>query len=177
MSRLVPIAAFGVLAVAASCGAGEQAEPVDGWATVTDGPSGARIDLPEAAEPTADTAAAANGPAVTLRNYTASAAGGALEVGFNVLDTRGGRYDFGAGVAQVATSLDGRIVSSLPTAVDGHAAVDVEVSYGRGQVVLFQLIDADDHVLQPLVAGPADRRDLVEKTFDQLTGSLDVEAS
>lgn len=175
MSRLVPIAAFGVLTVAA-CGAGEPAEPVDGWATVTDGPSGARIDLPEAAEPTADTAAAANGPTVTLRNYTASAAGGALEVGFNVLDTRGGRYDFDAGVEQVATSLDGRIVSSLPTAVDGHAAVDVEVSYG-GQVVRFQLIDADDHVLQPLVAGPADRRDLVEKTFDQLTGSLDVEAS
>jgi hypothetical protein len=43
--------------------------------------------------------------------------------------------------------------------------------------VLFQLVDADDHVLQPLVAGPADRRALVEETFDHLTGSLDVEAS
>jgi hypothetical protein len=177
MGRLVPCVVFGVLAVAASCGVDGRAESADGWETVTDGPSGARIDLPEGAESTADTATAANGPAVTLRNYTASAAGGALEVGFNVLDTRGGHYDFDAGVEQVATSLDGRIVSSRPTAVDGHAAVDVEVSYGRGQLVLFQLVDADDHVLQPLVAGPADRRDLVEKTFDHLTGSLDVEAS
>jgi hypothetical protein len=43
--------------------------------------------------------------------------------------------------------------------------------------VLFQLVDVDDHVLQPLVAGPADRRDLVEETFDHLTRTLDVEAS
>lgn len=171
------VIACGVLALVASCDADERATPVDGWTTVTDGPSGARIDLPEAAESTSDTATAANGPAVTLRNYTASAAGGAVEVGFNVLDTRGGRYDFGAGVDQVASSLDGRVVSSRPTAVDGHAAVDVEVSYDGGQVVLFQLVDADDHVLQPLVAGPADRRDLVEETFEHLTSSLDVETS
>ncbi|MGH8825931.1 MAG: hypothetical protein ACRDVN_15850, partial [Jiangellaceae bacterium] len=124
MSRLFPfVVVCGVLVLTAGCGVGERDEPVDGWTTVTDGPSGARIDLPEAAEPTADTATAANGPAVTLRNYTASAAGGAVEVGFNVLDTNGGRYDFDAGVVEVATSLDGRVVSSRPTAVDGHAAV------------------------------------------------------
>ncbi|MGH8825527.1 MAG: hypothetical protein ACRDVN_13770, partial [Jiangellaceae bacterium] len=95
----------------------------------------------------------------------------------NVLDTNGGRYDFDAGVVEVATSLDGRVVSSRPTAVDGHAAVDVEVSYGSGQVVLFQLVDADEHVLQPLVAGPADRRDLVEETYEHLTDSLDIARS
>jgi hypothetical protein len=177
MSRLVLFVLSGVIPLVVSCGADEQAEPPAGWTTVTDGPSGAKIELPEAAEPTADTATAANGPAVTLRNYTAAAAGGALEVGFNVLDTRGGHYDFDAGIEQVANSLDGRVVSSEPTAVDGYAAVDVEVSYGAGQVVLFQLVNADDHVLQPLVAGPADRRDLVEQTFDHLTRSLDVEAS
>ena len=43
-----------------------------------------------------------------------------------------------------------------------------------GNVVLFQLVDADDHVLQPLVAGPASRRDVMEKTYEQLTESLDV---
>jgi hypothetical protein len=40
--------------------------------------------------------------------------------------------------------------------------------------VLFQLVSADEHVLQPLVAGPASRRDVVEDTFEQLTESLDV---
>jgi hypothetical protein len=52
--------------------------------------------------------------------------------------------------------------------------VDVEVSYGAGNVVLFQLVDADDHVLQPLVAGPESRRDVMEKTYEQLTESLHV---
>jgi hypothetical protein len=95
-------------------------------------------------------------------------------VGFTVLDTEGGSYDLDMGVREVATSLHGQVVSARPTDIDGHAALDVEVSYGAGNVVLFQLVDADDHVLQPLVAGPASRRDVMEKTYEQLTESLEV---
>ena len=95
-------------------------------------------------------------------------------MGFTVLDTEGGSYDLDVGVREVATSLHGQVVSARPTDIDGHAALDVEVSYGAGSVVLFQLVDADDYVLQPLVAGPASRRDVMEKTYEQLTESLDV---
>ena len=94
-------------------------------------------------------------------------------MGFTVLDTEGGSYDLDMGVREVATSLHGQVVSARPTDIDGHAALDVEVSCGAG-IVLFQLVDADDHVLQPLVAGPASRRDVMEKTYEQLTESLDV---
>jgi hypothetical protein len=111
---------------------------------------------------------------VTLRQYTATAAGGTVEVGFNVLDTYGGAYDLDVGVREVATTLDGQVVSSRPADIDGHDAVNVELSYGGDNVVLFQLVSADEHVLQPLVAGPASRRDVVERTFEQLTESLDV---
>ncbi|HEY9378206.1 MAG TPA: hypothetical protein VIQ02_14065 [Jiangellaceae bacterium] len=150
------------------------AQPANGWVTVTDEPSGARIALPEKTKPASDTAADANGSQVTFRQYEATAAGGAVEVGFNVLDTRGGTYDLDTGVREVATSLHGQVVSARPTDIDGHDAVNVEVSYGEDNVVLFQLVSADEHVLQPLVAGPASRRDVVEDTFEQLTESLDV---
>jgi hypothetical protein len=173
--------ALGVALAGAFVGAcGNTSEPEaarSGWTTVVDEPSGAQIDLPEAARPTSETAPDAGGSSVTLRNYATTAAGGAVEVGFNVLDTHGGRYDFDEGVEQVASSLDGEVVSTKETTVDGHDAVDVEVSYGQGNVVLFQLVNADDHVLQPLVAGPADSRELVEETYEHLTGSLDVEGS
>jgi hypothetical protein len=158
-----------------SCGDDDPvAQPVRGWVTVTDEPSGARIALPEKSEPASDTAADANGSQVTLRQYAATAADGAVEVGFNVLDTRGGSYNLDTGVREVASSLHGYIVSQQPSDIDGHDAVNVEVSYGADNVVLFQLVNADEHVLQPLVAGPASRRDVVEETFEQLTDSLDV---
>jgi hypothetical protein len=150
------------------------AQPAHGWVTVIDQPSGARIALPEESEPASDTAADANGSQVTFRRYEATAADGAVEVGFNVLDTRGGEYDLDTGVREVATTLHGQIVSTRSTDIDGHDAVNVEVSYGADNLVLFQLVNADEHVLQPLVAGPASRRDVVEKTFEQLTESLDV---
>jgi hypothetical protein len=150
------------------------AQPAHGWVTVTDGPSGAHIALPAVSEPASDTAADANGPQVTFRQYAATAAGGAVEVGFNVLDTRGGIYDLDTGVREVATSLHGHVVSARPTDIDGHDAVSVEVSYGEANVVLFQLVSADEHVLHPLVAGPASRRSVVDETFEQLTDSLDV---
>ena len=150
------------------------AQPAPGWVTVVDEPSGARIALPEKSEPAADTAADANGSQVTLRQYAATAAGGSVEVGFNVLDTRGGSYDLDTGVREVATSLHGQIVSTQPTETDGHDAVSAEISYGADNLVLFQLVNADEHVLQPLVAGPASRRNVVEETFEQLTESLDV---
>jgi hypothetical protein len=35
-------------------------------------------------------------------------------------------------------------------------------------------VNADEHVVQPLVAGPESRREVVEPTFDQLTESLHV---
>jgi hypothetical protein len=159
----------------AACGGGDpDAKPANGWVTVTDEPSGARIALPQRSEPASDTAASANGSQVTLRQYTATAAGGTVEVGFNVLDTYGGAYDLDVGVREVATTLDGQVVSSRPADIDGHDAVNVELSYGGDNVVLFQLVSADEHVLQPLVAGPASRRDVVERTFEQLTESLDV---
>jgi hypothetical protein len=150
------------------------AKPADGWVTVTDEPSGARIALPEKTEPASNTASDANGSQVTFRQYAATAADGEVEVGFNVLDTRGGSYDLDTGVREVATSLHGRVVSAQPTDIDGFDAVDVEVSYGTGNMVLFQLVSANEHVLQPLVAGPASRRDVVEETFEQLTRSLDI---
>jgi hypothetical protein len=173
LSRLVLCAALaGASAACGTSGPEEAASP--GWTTVIDEPSGASIDLPEEARPQSDTAPDAEGSTVTLRNYTTTAAGGAVEVGFNVLDTHGGHYDFDEGVQQVASRLDGTVVSTKETNVEGHDAVDAEVSYGRGNVVLFQLVNADDHVLQPLVAGSAEHRELVEETFEQLTGSLDV---
>ena len=158
-----------------ACGTDDPvAQPAPGWVTVVDEPSGARIALPEQSEPSADTAADANGSRVTLRQYAATAADGTVEVGFNVLDTRGGAYDLDTGVREVATSLHGHIVSTQPTDIDGHDAVSAEISYGADNLVLFQLVNADEHVLQPLVAGHASRRDVVEKTFEQLTESLDV---
>jgi hypothetical protein len=128
-----------ILLVSATACADDEpvASPADGWVTVTDQPSGAQIALPEGAQPSADTATDANGSQVTLRHYAATAAAGAVEVGFR------------------------------------HDALDVEVSYGTDNVVLF-LVDADEHVLQPLVAGPESRRAVVEKTFEQLTESLDA---
>ena len=173
LPRLVLCAAL--VGASAACGTSVEEEAASpGWTTVIDEPSGARIDLPEGARPQSDTAPDAEGSTVTLRNYTTTAAGGAVEVGFNVLDTHGGHYDFDEGIQQVASRLDGTVVSTKETYVEGHDAVDAEVSYGRGNVVLFQLVSADDHVLQPLVAGSAEHRELVEETFEQLTGSLDV---
>ena len=49
-------------------------------------------------------------------------------MGFTVLDTEGGSYDLDMGVREVATSLHGQVVSARPTDIDGHAALDVEVS-------------------------------------------------
>ena len=164
-----------LLVMSTACAADDPvAQPANGWVTMTDEPSGARIALPEEAEPASDIASDANGSRVTVRQYASTAAGGAVEVGFNVLDTRGGRYDLDTGVREVATSLQGQVVSAQSTNIDGHDAVNVEVSYGGDNVVLFQLVNADEHVLQPLVAGPASRRDVVEETFEQLTESLDV---
>ncbi len=166
-----------VLVMLGGCGGDDPAPSASGWTTVTDEPSGASIDLPAPAEPEADTAHSADGSSVTLRNYTTTVAGGQVEVGFNVLDTHGQRYDFAAGVREVASSLDGRVVSTRELDVDGHDAVDVELAYGGDNVVMFQLVDLDDHVVQPLVAGPAARRDLVKETYEQLTSSLDVAGS
>jgi hypothetical protein len=164
-----------VLVISSACSTGDPiAQPANGWVTVTDEPSGARIALPEETEPASTTASDANGSQVTLRQYASMAAGGVVEVGFNVLDTRGGRYDLDTGAREVATRLGGNVVSARPTDIDGHDAVNVEVSYGDDNLVLFQLVSADEHVLQPLVAGPASRRAVVEETFEQLTESLDV---
>lgn len=173
VSRVAPYILL--LAAMVACGDGDPlAQSAHGWVTVTDEPSGVRIALPEGAHPSAETAADADGSPVALRQYAATAAGGAVEVGFTVLDTEGGSYDLDTGVREVASSLHGQVVSARPTDIDGHAALDVEVSYGSDNIVLFQLVEADDHVLQPLVAGPASRRDVMEKTYQQLTGSLDI---
>ena len=86
---------------------------------------------PEGAQPTSDTAADAAGAPVSVRQYAATAAEGSVEVGFTVLDTEGGSYDLDMGVREVATSLHGQVVSARPTDIDGHAALDVEVSSRR----------------------------------------------
>ena len=152
-------------------------KPANGWVTVTDEPSGARIALPEAAEPTADTAAAANGPQVTLRQYTASAAGGAVEVGFNVLDTRGGRYDFDAGVRE------GRLHSGRPGRLESSHGHRRPCRGRRGGLLRRWATWCSSNSSMPTTTSCSrwspgrPRRDLVEETFDHLTQTLDVEAS
>lgn len=145
-----------------------------GWATLTDGPSGASFALPGRVDRWEDTAAVDDGSEVPLRNYSATADDGMVELGFNVIDTPGESYDLDAGVGGVEESLDGAVVDSTDTEVDGYSAVDVELSYGDDMLMLFQLIRADEHVMQPLVSGPEADRGTVEAAYEQLNTSVEV---
>jgi len=149
--------------------------PLDQWVPITDEPSGARFSLPTDAEPMEDTATVEDGSHVELRNYSSIAMGGVVEVGFNIIDTEGTGYDLEAGVDGVANTLDGEVVSAVDTEVDGSPAVDVEMTYGEDQVVLFQLVSTDDHVLQTLASGPESAREAVEITYQKLNESLEVD--
>ncbi len=148
-------------------------EPLDDWVTVTDEPSGATFQLPDPAEPQADTAPTGDGGEVTLRNYSATTDDG-IELGFNIIDTPGDSYDLDAGVEGVASTLGGEVVSSVDTEVAGQGAVDVELTYGEDMFVLFTLVSTEDHVMQTLASGPESERPAVEATFEQLTESLEV---
>ncbi|NIR39423.1 MAG: hypothetical protein GWN73_27515, partial [Actinobacteria bacterium] len=61
------------------------------------------------------------------------------------------------------------------TEVDGHRAVDVELSYGDDMLVLFQLIRTDEHIMQPLASGRKSDRGSVEATFERLNTSVEVD--
>lgn len=144
------------------------------WVTVVDEPSGARFALPGRVDRRDDAATIDDGSEVPLRNYAAVADGGTVEVGFNVIDAPGELYDFAAGVAGVEKSLDGSVVKASDTEVDGHRAVDVELTYGDGMLVLFQLIRTDEHIMQPLASGRESERGSVEATFEKLNTSVEV---
>jgi hypothetical protein len=146
-----------------------------GWVSITDEPSGARFSLPTRAEPLEDTATVEDGSEVLLRNYSSVALDGVVEVGFNIIDTHGGDYDLDAGVAGVADTLGGEVVSSVDTEVDGRPAVDVEMTYGADKIVLFQLVSAGEHIMQTLASGPTSEREAVEITYRKLNESLEVD--
>ena len=143
------------------------------WVSVTDEPSGATFLLPDRTEPMKDTATTENGGDVELRNYVVTTDDG-IEVGFNIIETPGDSYDLEAGIAGVASTLGGEILSSEDTEVSGLDAVDVEMSYGNDMFVMFTLISTEDYVMQTLASGPESERPVVEATFEQLTESLEV---
>ena len=97
-----------------------------------------------------------------------------IEVGFNIIETPGDTYDLEAGIAGVANTLGGEILSSEDTELFGQHAVDVEMSYGDDMFVVFTLISTEDYVMQTLASGPESERPAVEATFEQLTESLEV---
>jgi len=144
-----------------------------GWVTVTDEPSGATFLLPDPTEPLKDTAVTEDGGEVELRNYAVTTDDG-IEVGFNIIETPGDSYDLEAGIAGVANTLGGEILSSEDTDLLGHHAVDVEMSYGDDMFVVFTLISTEDYVMQTLASGPESERPAIEATFEQLTESLEV---
>lgn len=144
-----------------------------GWVTVTDEPSGATFLLPDPTEPLKDTAVTEDGGEVELRNYTVTTDDG-IEVGFNIIETPGDSYDLEAGIAGVANTLGGEILSSEDTELLGQHAVDVEMSYGDDMFVVFTLLSTEDYVMQTLASGPESERPAVEATFEQLTESLEV---
>lgn len=148
-------------------------QPPDDWVSVTDEPSGATFLLPDRTEPAEDTAIAEDGGQVELRNYAATTDDG-IEVGFNIIETPGDTYDLEAGIAGVASTLGGKILSSEETEVSGLDAVDVEMSYGNDMFVMFTLISTEDYVMQTLASGPDSERPAVESTLEQLTESLEV---
>jgi len=148
-------------------------QPPDDWVIVTDEPSGATFLLPDRTEPLKDTAITDDGGEVELRNYAATTDDG-IEVGFNIIETPGDSYDLEAGIAGVANTLGGEILSSEDTEVSGLDAVDVEMSYGNDMFVMFTLISTEDHVMQTLASGPDSERPAVESTFEHLTESLEV---
>lgn len=145
----------------------------DDWVTVTDEPSGVSFLLPDRTEPKSDTAVAEDGGEVELRNYAATTDDG-IEVGFNIIETPGDSYDLEAGIAGVANTLDGEVLSSEQTVVSGQEAVDVEMTYGDDMFVMFTLISTEQFVMQTLASGPESKRPAVVATFEQLTESLDV---
>jgi hypothetical protein len=146
--------------------------PAD-WVTVTDEPSGATFLLPDPTAPLKDTAVTEDGGEVELRNYAVTTDDG-IEVGFNIIETPGDSYDLEAGIAGVANTLGGEILSSEDTELLGQHAVDVEMSYGDDMFVVFTLISTEDYVMQTLASGPESERPAVEATFEQLTESLEV---
>lgn len=144
------------------------------WVVLTDEPSGTTFALPERVDPEENSATISDGSSVQLRNYSAMATSGEIEVGFNVIDTPGEQYSFEAGVDGVANTLGGEVISTNEIEVSGHDAVDVEMAYGGDYIVFFQLITTDDHILQALASGPEAERDVVEEAYQQLGDSLEV---
>lgn len=142
-----------------------------GWTAITDEPSGITFTMPESIEPQANTATVADGSSVSLRNYFAMTDGG-IEVGVNVIDTPGEDYDFDAGIEGVAGSLGGEVVARSDGEVAGNQAVDVEMTFGEGYIVFFQLVTGEEHIVQALASGPESERAAVQRTYQELSDSV-----
>jgi hypothetical protein len=150
----------------------EEAAADAAWFALTDDPSGATFELPVDTDPEKNTATIGDGRTVDLRNY--SALSDDIEVGFNIIDTPGAYYSFEDGVDGVAATLGGDVVSTSSIEVAGHPAVDVEMTYGDGYIVFFQLITTDDYIVQSLASGPESKRDQVEQAYHRLNESVEV---
>lgn len=141
------------------------------WVGMTDEPSGITFTMPERIEPESNSASVGDGSSVSLRNYSAMA-GDEIEIGLNVIDTPGADYDFDAGIQGVAGTLDGEVVTKNETEVDGNPAVDVEMTYGEGYIVFFQLVTGEEHIVQALASGPESERATVQQNYQQLSDSV-----
>jgi hypothetical protein len=141
------------------------------WVAITDEPSGITFSMPEAIEAQANSATVADGTSVALRNYSVMVEGD-VELGFNVIDTAGEGYDFDAGIQGVADTLGGDVVSTTETEAGGYPAVDVEMTYGEGYIVFFQLVTGEEHIVQSLASGPESQRAAVQQTHQQLSDSV-----
>lgn len=141
------------------------------WASITDEPSGITFTMPEPTEPQTNSATVGEDSSVSLRNYS-TMTDDEIELGFNVIDTPGEDYDFDAGIQGVAGSLGGEVVTQSETEVDGNPAVDVEMTFGEGYIVFFQLVTGEEHIVQALASGPEGERDAVRRTYQQLSDSV-----
>lgn len=146
----------------------------EGWTVLVDEPSGVELAMPVDVDPIENQVPSADGASVTVRTYSAVNEGGDQEVAFNVIDIGGGEYDLDLGAEGSAESIGGTLGNVEDITVDGHAGVQAEISFGDGQLALFQIVELDEHVIQPMVAGAeADRQEL-QDTFDDLVSSVDV---
>ncbi|NDL57696.1 hypothetical protein [Phytoactinopolyspora mesophila] len=144
----------------------------DGWTLVTDEPSGISVALPDAVAPQEQEAPTGDGGTMTARSFFMVE--GDVEVGFNVLDLDGGMYDLEVGMQGVADQIAGTVERSESITVDGNEGIEAEVSFGADYVTTFQLIELDDHVLQPLVSSEQQNSGQAEEYFEQITNSIEL---
>jgi len=139
---------------------------------VTDESSGVTAELPELVEPEEQQLELAEGEPLTLRSYTSS--DGTAEVALNVLDVGSAEFNLNEGLTGTVEAIQGDLVNESTTEVDGYPARTGEITVGGNTTVFVQLIALDEHVVQPLVAGPTEAREEVEASFAALLESLEI---